>query len=358
MRQGITRRDFLRYSAAALGSLWLSSILPPGRAYARGTAQEAAYGTSTLQPQFTSLSNPSILGTPADVAIGPDGATWVIGDSGAPSLYDPVAETWSPYGGGIAAAAYVAYRDDNGNYLLAPGYFRGGEVFLAGQPAATAIAARWPGPPALPASFQGGVDGAANFANTGTVLFRLGQAAFVLAGGNFGDVRSLASFSGGWPGGAWAGGNFDYVISGQWAEGEPDYVYFVLGSEYLTVELFSTTVMGPPAPLATFYQGAALALLSQPGNQAVLVGGAIQDPAAALSIFRGPAVYSLANAGGAAPPQVTYLAQQDAHWPPAWHPLLQQAPAGRLGSLWGLAGGIPLFGDAPCRSPTACRQPR
>lgn len=120
----------------------------------------------------------------------------------------------------------------------------------------------------------------------------------------------------------------------------------MLGSEYITVELISTTVMGPPAPLAGFYQGAALALLAAPGNQAVLVNGLIQDPTAALSIFRGPAVYRLENATTATPAQITYVAQQDANWPAAWHPVLKQAPAGQMGSLWGLtASGVPLFND-------------
>lgn len=342
MQHGITRREFLRYSAAALGSLWLAAALPPASAQ----ATKAAYGTPTLQSQFAALPNPAVFGVPTDVAIGTDGVTWLTGASGAPSTYDPVQETWQPFGGGIDAVAYVPYRDQNGNYQLTVGYFRGSQVFEAGQAAPVAIAARWPGPPALPPSFQGGLDGAANYTNTGSVLFRLGQAAFVLAGGEFGSVRSLTSFNGGWPGGAWAGGVFDYVISGQWAEGQPNYVYFVLGSEYLTVELISTTVMGPPAPLAGFYGGTALALLAAPGNQAVLVDGMIQDPTAALSVFRGPAVYRLENATSAAPAQVAYLAQQEANWPPAWHPALKQAPAGRIGSLWGLAAdGVPRLND-------------
>lgn len=155
-----------------------------------------------------------MLGAPADVAIGADGVTWITGESGAPSTFDPVIAAWAPYGGGIDAVAYVPYRDQNGNYQLTVGYFRGSLLFQAGQQSPIAIAERWPGPPNLPPSFQGGVDAAANLTNAGTVLFRQGQAAFVLAGGDFADVRSLASFSGGWPGGAWEGGNFDYVISG------------------------------------------------------------------------------------------------------------------------------------------------
>ncbi len=151
----------------------------------------------------------------------------------------------------------------------------------------------------------------------------------------------MASFAN-WPGGAWEGGRFDYVIAGR-QPGPSDNAYFVLGSEYIVVDLDAGAVNSPPTPLANFYGGAALALLTDAGRQAVLVDGSILDPAAALTVLRGPVAYKLANATGATPPQVSYIAQQDPHWPAAWHPVLKQAPAGAIGSLWSLdAGGIPF----------------
>ncbi len=179
MQHGITRRDFLRFSGAALGALWVGSWLPA----ASKRVQAAAFGTPMAPPSFAARPNPAELGAPVDVAIGTDGVTWITSASGAPSTYDPVGQVWTPFGGGIDVAAYVPYRDNDGNYLVAVSYFRGDAVFQAGQLEPIAIAERWQEPPGLPPSFQTGIDGVVKLANNGAVLFRQGQAAFVLAGG-------------------------------------------------------------------------------------------------------------------------------------------------------------------------------
>lgn len=340
MPHNINRRDFLRCSAAALAALWLAPLLPmpAGTAVAAPRQRPAAASA----PAFEPLPAPVLLGAPIDVAVGTDGVLWALGESGAPSTYDPLGEAWLPYGGGIDAAAYVAYRDANDNDVVAASYFRGDQVLVAGEQNPVAIAGRWPGPPALPASFQGGLDGAAGRLY-GAVFFRQGQAAFVTDSGETAFVQPLSGFTN-WPDGAWEGGRFDYVISGRPpGAGQAASAYFVLGSEYILVDLDAGAVNSPPAPLAHFYQGAALALLAEAGIRAVLVDGSLQDPAAALAVFRGPAVYKLENATSATPPQIAYIAQQDPYWPAPWHPVLQQAPAGAIGSLWSVgAGGVPL----------------
>ena len=331
----ITRRQFLQYSAAVLAALSVAPLLSAPAQAAAAAAPRQAEGVAT--PAFAPLPLPALLGAPTDVAGGTDGVLWVLGESGAPSTYDPLSTTWTPYGGGIDAAAYVAYRDANDNDVVAASYFYGGQVLVAGEQNPAAIAGRWQG---LPSSFQGDLDGVAG-RMFGAVFLRQGQAAFLTDSGETAFVQSLDSFAN-WPGGAWAGGRFDYVISGR-QPGPSDNAYFVLGSEYILVDLDARAVNSPPTPLANFYGGAALALLASAGRQAVLVDGSIQDPSAALAVLRGPTVYRLENAAGAAPPQASYIAQLDPHWPPAWHPILQQAPAGAIGSLWSVgAGGIPL----------------
>ena len=45
-------------------------------------------------------------------------------------------------------------------------------------------------------------------------------------------------------------------------------------------------------------------------------------------------VYTLQDTQSTAPAQASYLAQAFSGWPQAWHPVLQQAPAGAIGSLW------------------------
>ncbi len=186
MPHTITRREFLQYSAAVLAALGLAPP-PAARAKAAAAVPARQQGEVVAMPAFAPLPLPALLGAPVDVAAGTDGVVWVLGESGAPATYDPLTTTWTPYGGGIDAAAYVAYRDANENDTVAASYFRGDQVLVAGEQDPAAIADRWQG---LPPSFQGDLDGVAG-RMFGAVFFRQGQAAFLTDSGETAFVQSL-----------------------------------------------------------------------------------------------------------------------------------------------------------------------
>ena len=136
MPYNITRREFLRYSAAALAALWFAPLLPDpvGAAKAAPRQEQLAPGAA-----FEALPPPALLGAPVDVAIGADGVFWVVGESGAPSTYDPLQGVWQPFGGGIDAAAYIPF-DDGGYPSVSLCFFRGSEVYRSGTPGPVPIA--------------------------------------------------------------------------------------------------------------------------------------------------------------------------------------------------------------------------
>lgn len=345
MPHGISRRDFLRYSALALGMLGLTSILPKSAKPVLATTA-APLTVSPPGPQAMTLAG--VLGTPIDVSVTKDGVYWLISDSGAPHSYDPVNQVWQPYGGAIDVAAQIPYLNTNSNAAISPGYFRADEIFQAGSTAAAPFAARWQGASGLPPTFQSNLAGAFQF-GSGALLLQQGRYVYVDISGWANSPETLASLFGLWPDGSWKEGKFDFVITGRPLDATqaPATVGFVFGNEYL---LGDPDQGGwsflPMRPLSSFYQGAALDLLQQDGIQAVLVDGNVDDPSASLTVIKGPVVYTLENATSATPPQASYIAQRDPNWPENWHPILAQAPAGKVGDLWSInRAGVPLHYD-------------
>ena len=200
MPYNITRREFLRCSAAALAALWIAPMLPVAAGTAKASPRQRQ--AAAPEPSFEPLAPPALLGAPIDVAIGTDGVFWALGESGAPSTYDPLSEAWLPFGGGIDAAAYIPVVD-NGGVSAVLCFFRGGEVYKSGTSGPVAIAALWPN---LPPSFQQGVDGATYLSDSvgnSFYFFRQGQIATVDVWGDV-SIAPLTDYGGvGWPGGAW-----------------------------------------------------------------------------------------------------------------------------------------------------------
>jgi outer membrane protein assembly factor BamB len=346
MPHGITRREFLRYAAAAAGSLWLASLanrLPY-------TAQGAMGQVNLPSPTFTALPSPTLLGAPADVSIGADGVYWSIAESGAPFTYDPVDNVWQPFGGGIDATAYIPFVDSNENFSVSLCFFRGGEVYKSGDPGPVPIAQLWPN---LPPSFQQGVDGATYMSGNLFYLFRQGQAASVDVWGEV-SVAPLTSFGGaGWPGGDWQDGMFDFVFSGK-DDTFASSVILVRGEQYIVLDMYQALITGAPQPLSALFGGATLTLLTAGGVAAMLCPGPVQATDAPLQVFGGPVVYALPSAQSSAPAQAAYLAQEFAPWPSAWHPVLRQAPSGSGGALWAVTeDGQPVVNDTTGWNPAA-----
>ena len=99
-----------------------------------------------------------------------DGTLWAIDGSGAPHIYDPIADSWQLHGTGLDAAV------TSFPWLFPPVYFNGSEVLIAdGQHAVEPIATAWP---QLPKRYQLGVKGAVAVGEgtrgTKFVLFRGG----------------------------------------------------------------------------------------------------------------------------------------------------------------------------------------
>ena len=275
MPYNITRREFLRYSAAALSALWLAPLLPePGGAVkAASPQQEPGKPQIVPGPTVEPLPPPALLGAPVDVAIGTDGVFWVLGESGAPSTYDPLQGVWQPFGGGIDAAAYIPFVDSNENFSVALCFFRDGEVYKSGAPAPVPIASLWP---QLPPSFQQGIDGATYLSGNSFYLFRYGQVAAVDVWGSV-DVYALTDFTGaGWPGGPWQDGLFDYVVSGK-DDSFPGYAILVRGGQFIVANLAQGLITSAPQPLSAHFGGAVLTLLEQGNIQAGLFAGPVSS---------------------------------------------------------------------------------
>ena len=162
----LSRRDFLKGSAALVAALSLASWFPtPRRVRAQSSPLPAA-------PSFNPLpSSQLVTGQPiADISAGWDGTLWAVDTLGIPHRYDPLQQSWQPFGKGVDAATMVG--DDF--YL-----FQGSEVavynaaqgLISQQP----IAAQWPG---LPPSFTSDLDGA--FAD-GTLLYLCRSGRYVSA---------------------------------------------------------------------------------------------------------------------------------------------------------------------------------
>ncbi|MFN8468892.1 MAG: twin-arginine translocation signal domain-containing protein, partial [Caldilineaceae bacterium] len=149
----LTRRDFLKSSAALVAALSVAAWFPAPRRAAGYSPQLPAQLPAA--PAFTPLPSSQLAtGKPvADIAAGWDGTLWAVDSLGIPHLYDPIAAAWQPFGQGVDAATVL-----NDEIYL----FRGPDVAVynqtTGQTAVQPIAQQWP---SLPPSFTTDLDGAA-----------------------------------------------------------------------------------------------------------------------------------------------------------------------------------------------------
>lgn len=264
------------------------------------------------QPTFTEIPSNLVFGPPADISMGWDGTLWAIDASGAPHLFDPVAQQWNPYGAGIDGACLIgstSYWFHQGQYVSASS---GGSV-SAPQPVAT----NWP---TLPDSFKLGVVGAANVSGT-LYLFKGGWYLAVDGSVPRAKLTDLAH----WPQAQnWAPGVIDAVYS----DGSQTVSLF-RGAEYVTVNLQSKTVTGAPAPIANYsgWQNHIPSDWAATGIDAAFMTGG------KTVIYKGPTLVTFtASTSGVATPE--YIGGANTNWPATWHPLLQHAPSGRMENIW------------------------
>lgn len=272
------------------------------------------------QPTFTAIPSSLLFGPPADIAMGWDGTLWALDASGAPHVFDPGAQQWNPYGAGIDAACQIgstAYWFRQGQYVTA---VSGGSVSVS-----LPVSTNWP---ALPDSFKLGVRGAAN---VNGVLYLFNGGSYLAADGSV--PRAMLTDLAGWPQTQnWVQGVVDAVYS----DGSVNVSLF-RGAEYITVNLSSKTVTAGPAPIANYpaWQNRIPLEWAATGIDAAFLQGS------ETVIYKGPALVTF-SAGGSETPTPQYIAAVNKNWPAAWHPLLQHAPSGRMGNLWGatMDGGV------------------
>lgn len=174
--------------------------------------ESAGAGFSVPSPTFTRINSTTAFGAPADISMGWDGTFWAIDASGAPNLYDPSQNQWSPHGDGVDAVAAVGntlYLFKNGESLT--------DLSSCGQVIQVDLASNQAGEPAaigsvwkeLPDSFKIGITGAANLAGT-LYLFKGGWYLPVSAPAQ----RALLTTLEGWPTTSnWVDGVIDAVVS-------------------------------------------------------------------------------------------------------------------------------------------------
>ncbi|MEZ4716785.1 MAG: twin-arginine translocation signal domain-containing protein [Caldilineaceae bacterium] len=103
MSKSMSRRDFLKSTAALMAALSLSS-------WARGAKPTHAANRTLDLPQPSLQETPSALATGAlmaDIAAGWDGTLWSVDTDGVPHLFDPLTQTWHTFGAGFDAVAWV-----------------------------------------------------------------------------------------------------------------------------------------------------------------------------------------------------------------------------------------------------------
>jgi outer membrane protein assembly factor BamB len=285
-------------------------IVLAGAPAAQSTMAPLAPSTASPTPQATPFAP---LVTPAQSATGtPARATTPT--AGATATPSPTAAVTAPAGlttptpGATSVVTPAPLRPPPG---VPPG--------ATPQP----IGAVWP---ALPPSFQLGVDGAAN---AGGVLYLFRGGRYVRPDGTAPPV-ALAELAG-WPQTpAWRDGVVDLVGSGH----DDAVVAFVREGEVLLADLASGTVTVAPIPLGEGFKGAVLARLQAGGVDALLYDGSPTSATVPLRLFRGPTVTTYTGTQPTTPGTAAYLPTAFAGWPSLWNPVLLQAPAGRVGALW------------------------
>lgn len=103
----LTRRDFLKSSAALVAALSVAAWLPAPQRAGGHTQQLPAQLPAA--PGFNLLPSSQLAtGQPvADISAGWDGAWWAIDTLGIPHLYDPVQGVWQAFGKGVDAVTML-----------------------------------------------------------------------------------------------------------------------------------------------------------------------------------------------------------------------------------------------------------
>src|SRR5262249_5746684 len=171
----ITRRQVFKASAFGAEALPLPAVTRASVAAA--PSQEAQAATVELdklavpQPTFNPIASTTAFGAPTDISSGWDGTLWAIDASGAPHLYDPIANQWNPHGEGIEAATAIGttlYVCRGGQYVTVE---LSTNTVTSGP---SGVATTWP---SLPDSFKLRLTGAANVGGK-LVLFSGGGCLF------------------------------------------------------------------------------------------------------------------------------------------------------------------------------------
>src|SRR5262249_43349439 len=232
----ITRRQVFKASAFGAEALPLPAVTRASVAAA--PSQEAQAATVELdklavpQPTFNPIASTTAFGAPTDISSGWDGTLWAIDASGAPHLYDPIANQWNPHGEGIEAATAI------GNTLYV---FRGGQYITVDLSTNTvtsgpsSVATTWP---SLPDSFKLRLTGAANVGGK-LVLFSGGW--YVSADGSIPRAKLTSITS--WPQTPnWADGLIDAVYFDETALIHVPVVRLLRGNECITVWFEDPTI--------------------------------------------------------------------------------------------------------------------
>ena len=340
-----SRREFLKGSGALLAALSLSSWFPlPRRAAGQSSPAAVAYGFAPLPSQLA--TGQAI----ADIAAGSDGVQWAVDALGIPHFYDPLQQTWTPFGDGIDTATMIG----SAIYL-----FRGAEVAIydtaSGQAAVQLIGGLWPD---LPPSFTRDLHGA----------FASGQTIYLCRGGRFVSADLSAApvvFSppsalnswAGWPGGApWGQGVIGKI--GSWIDSSlPSALMFPVQTPpdaFLSIYLIeggavNVNAIGELGSLVPSTTTQIVDILTAGDFDAYITqtnGARVPN---ANWVFQGPVVWTQANTEFDNSPATPVAL---ASWVPAWFPALKQAPRGRVGSLWSVTtGGAVVYHDGASWNP-------
>jgi hypothetical protein len=326
MPLNLTRRDFLKGSAALVAALSAAAWFPAPRVASAQIQLRSAQLPAA--PAFTPLASSQLAtGKPVvDIAAGWDGTLWAVDALGIPHLYDPIAAAWQPFGQGVDAAAVL-----NGEIYL----FRGADVAVydqtSGQTTVQPIAQQWPG---LPPSFTTDLDGASVIDGV-IYLYRSGRAVSTAAPGTVQAMTSAANWPASWPDGVVYGGG---AITGQ----PPTYGLVFrtdLDPQVLLLEQSggALAVAGTQA-LTGLPLYAQLATVLAGGFDAYIAANLAADTQEA-TVFQGPILWT---AETSLPPVPAALGA----YAPAWFPVLRQAPRGRIGGLWSVtAAGAVVYHD-------------
>ena len=184
----LSRREFLKATAATMAMLSLSSQLPLPRARAQSRLMTEGPNAFTAVASTLPTGNAIM-----DISAGWDGAQWALDAQGIPHVYDAVQQSWEAFGRGVDTVTKL--NDDL--YL-----FRGAEVAIynttTNQVSMQLISEVWP---QLPPMFTHDLDGATVVFGS-IVLFRSGRYVDVNNPTNPQALNTIAN----WPTDSWPDG--------------------------------------------------------------------------------------------------------------------------------------------------------